>query len=430
MRDTAATGRMNLLRTSALNGIAVATRMVTALVLNKILAVYVGPAGYAVIGQFQNAMAIIITFASGALNTGVTKITAESFDDEARQRALWKTAGTITICVSVVLSLLIIIFRAYLANVFLADEALSDVFIWLAISLLFISVNALLLAILNGKKEVGRYVISNVTGSFFGLIVVGVLTWQLQLYGALIALSVYQAVVFFVTLHQCFQTGWFQIGCLFGRIDKDCAQALGKFAIMAVTTATVVPLSQVLVRTHLGENYGWSYAGYWDAIWRISSIYLTLVTTTLTLYWLPRVAEIRAWPELRSEIIHAYKIVVPLAATAAFIIYMMRDVAIVILFTPDFAPMRDLFAWQMAGDVLKIGSWILAFIMVGKGMTLEFVVTETAASALFWIFAVVLTSLFGFKGVAIAHFCTYLAYWIIVFGLTVSTKTRRLRLFR
>lgn len=404
--------------------------MATALVLNKILAVYVGPAGYAVIGQFQNAMAIIITFASGALNTGVTKITAENFDDEARQRALWGTAGTITVCVSALLSLVIIVFRAYLAKVFLADEALSEVFIWLAISLVFISVNALLLAILNGKKEVGRYVTSNIAGSFLGLIVVGVLTWRLQLYGALIALSVYQAVVFVVTLHQCFKTSWFRLGNLFGRIDINLAQALGKFAIMAVTTAIVVPLSQVLVRTHLGENYGWSYAGYWDAIWRISSIYLTLVTTTLTLYWLPRIAEIRAWPELRKEIIQAYKIVLPLAAISAFAIYVMRDIVIVILFTPDFAPMRELFAWQMAGDILKIGSWILAFIMVGKGMTLEFVVTETCAAALFWIFTVVFTGMFGFKGVAIAHFFTYLAYWIIVFGATVSTKGRRHSLFR
>lgn len=421
---------MDLLRTSALNGIAVATRMATALVLNKILAVYVGPAGYAVIGQFQNAMAIIITFASGALSTGVTKITAEHFDDEALQRALWQTAGTITFCMSAVLSLLIIVFRDYLANVFLADEALSDVFIWLAVSLVFIGINGLLLAVLTGKKEVGRYVVSNIAGSLLGLIVVGVLTWQHQLYGALIALSVYQAVVLVVTLHQCFKTRWFRIDNLFGRVNLKLARDLGKFAIMAITTATVVPLSQVLVRMHIGENYGWSYAGYWDAIWRISSIYLTLVTTTLTLYWLPRIAEIRAWSELRREIIQAYKIVVPLAALSAFAIYVMRDIIIVILFTPDFSPMRDLFAWQMAGDVLKIGSWILAFIMVGKGMTLEFVVTETSAAALFWVFTVVLTDIFGFKGVAIAHFCTYITYWIMAFGATISTNLRRERLFR
>jgi polysaccharide transporter, PST family len=421
---------MDLLRTSALNGIAVATRMATALALNKILAVYVGPAGYAVIGQFQNAMAIAITFASGALNNGVTKITAEYYDNEKRQRALWRTAGTLILCASVTSSLLILLFRHHLARFFLNDESLSGVFGWLAVSLVLISINALLLAILNGKKEVRRYVISNVAGSVLGVGVVGLLTWQYQLYGALVALSVYQAVVFFVTLQQCQRTEWFSVRNLVGKIDPGHVQALTKFAIMAATTAVVVPLSQVLVRTHIGEKFGWAYAGYWDAIWRISTIYLTLVTTTLTLYWLPRVAEIRKWPELLTEIFQAYRIVLPLSAAAAFAIFIMRDFVILILFTPDFVKMRELFAWQMAGDVLKIGSWILAFIMVGKGMTKEFVVTEAVTAMLFWVLTLLLTDMFGFKGVAMAHFCTYLIYWIMVYGVTVSTTARRQNLFR
>lgn len=421
---------MDLLRTSALNGIAVATRMATALVLNKILAVYVGPAGYAVIGQFQNAMAIIITFASGAINSGVTKITAENFDDEAQQHTLWRTAGTLTLCASAFISLLILFFRYDLSLFFLKDKAQTGVFVWLAISLIFISVNALLLAILNGKKEVMRYVISNIAGSLLGLGVVGLLTWRYQLYGTLVALSVYQAVVFFITLQQCSKTDWFSLKYLLGRVDASYTRALAKFAIMAATTAIVVPLSQVLVRTHLSQNFGWSYAGYWDAIWRISTIYLTLVTTTLTLYWLPRIAEIRAWPELLGEILQAYKIVLPVSAAAALAIFAMRDIVILMLFTPDFGPMRELFGWQMAGDVLKIGSWILAFIMVGKGMMKEYVLTEALAAALFWVLTVFLTNLFGFKGVAMAHFCTYLTYWLLVYWVTISTPARQQRLFR
>lgn len=84
---------MTLLKTSALNGIAVGVRMLTALGLNKVLAYSVGPSGYAVIGQFQNFVSMLTTFASGAINTGVTKYTAEYSDDEARQRMVWRTAG-------------------------------------------------------------------------------------------------------------------------------------------------------------------------------------------------------------------------------------------------------------------------------------------------------------------------------------------------
>ncbi|MEL6948786.1 MAG: DegT/DnrJ/EryC1/StrS family aminotransferase [Pseudomonadota bacterium] len=70
-------------------------KMLTLLGLNKILAIYVGPAGYAVLGQFQNAVQMITTLASGAINTGVTKYTAEYGEDAPRQHAVWRTAGTI-----------------------------------------------------------------------------------------------------------------------------------------------------------------------------------------------------------------------------------------------------------------------------------------------------------------------------------------------
>lgn len=68
---------MALIKTSLLNAIAVVIKMITMLGINKILAVYVGPAGYAALGQFQNAVQMIATFGSGAINTGVTKYTAE-----------------------------------------------------------------------------------------------------------------------------------------------------------------------------------------------------------------------------------------------------------------------------------------------------------------------------------------------------------------
>ncbi|WPN48573.1 hypothetical protein [Pseudomonas sp. P8_241] len=88
---------MTLIKTSLLNGIAVVVKMLTLLGINKILAIYVGPTGYAAIGQFQNAVQMITTFASGAVNTGVVKYTAEYADDESAQHKVWQTAGAIAL---------------------------------------------------------------------------------------------------------------------------------------------------------------------------------------------------------------------------------------------------------------------------------------------------------------------------------------------
>lgn len=106
---------MNLLKTSVLNGIAVLIKTVTMFVLNKILAVYVGPAGYAAIGQFQNFIQMVTTFAGTAINNGVVKYTAEYYEDESKQQAVWRTAGSIVLFFSLIFSLFILIFQKELS---------------------------------------------------------------------------------------------------------------------------------------------------------------------------------------------------------------------------------------------------------------------------------------------------------------------------
>lgn len=405
---------MTLIKTSLLNGIAVAIKMLTLLGLNKVLAVYVGPTGYAALGQFQNAVQMITTLASGAISTGVTKYTAEHGQDEASQHAVWRTAGTISLAGSVVMAIGLITFNMQLAGWFLKDESLGSVFTWFAATLVLFVFNTLLLAILNGKKEVQRYVTANIAGSLFALAVTSVLAIHLGLYGALVALAIYQSLTFFVTLAITYNAKWFKLSYLLGGIDKQSAKNLAKYSAMALTSAACVPLSHILIRNHLGESLSWEAAGYWEAMWRLSSAYLMLVTTTLSLYYLPRLSELKVPSEIRGEILQGYKIILPVAAVFGLSVYILRDLIINILFTSDFLEMRELFAWQMVGDTLKIGSWILAYLMLGKAMIRLFIVSEIVFAASFYGWTYLLTSFYGLQGAAIAHAVNYAVYWVIM----------------
>lgn len=83
---------MKLIKTSLLSGVASLIKIFTLLGINKVLAIYTGPSGYALVGQLQNAVQIFSTFASGAISTGVTKYTAEYGGASDRQEKLWRTA--------------------------------------------------------------------------------------------------------------------------------------------------------------------------------------------------------------------------------------------------------------------------------------------------------------------------------------------------
>src|SRR5690606_16258774 len=128
--------------------------------------------------------------------------------------------------------------------------------------------------------EIHRYVIANIAGSLFALLVTSFMAIKYGLYGALIALAIYQSLAFFVTLLLFRKISWFKLRYILGGIEKEAAKNLAKYTAMALTSATCIPISHILIRNHLGETLGWEAAGYWEAMWRLSAAYLMMITTT------------------------------------------------------------------------------------------------------------------------------------------------------
>jgi PST family polysaccharide transporter len=416
---------MSLVRTSLLNGIAVAAKLASALLLNKILAIYVGPAGYAIIGQFQNVLSIVVNLAGGVVATGVTKTTAQHFDDEGRQHAIWRTAIRLSLLASVFAGCALLFARHWLSDRLLHDAGMPDVFVWLAFALPAMTANNLLLAIVNGKKEVGVYIAANLIGSFVTIVVTGFLAFRFGLYGTLVALTINPAIVLLSTAAIVARRDWFKSKFLWGQISAPVLKELAGFGLMGLTSALAVPITFMLIRDQLSTQLGLAAAGYWQASWKISEIYLMMVTTTLSVYYLPRLAEIRSAVELKVEIIKVYRFVMPIVILGAVTIFLLRDMMVRILFTPDFLPMRDLFSWQLFGDVIKIGSWILAYIMLGRSLVKTFVVTEICFAVLFVLLSRLLVIHYGLIGVSMAYAANYLCYWLVMWRV-VKNEMRKM----
>ncbi len=404
---------MNLLKTSVLNGVAVLIKTATMFALNKVLAIYVGPAGYAAIGQFQNFIQMVTTFAGSAINTGVVKYTAEYHEDKDKQRAIWQTAGVLVTVCSLLLTVLIILFQKSLTIYLFQSAEYQSVLVWFAVFLFFFSFNALLLAILNGKEEIAKLVTGNIIGSLFSFIVTSFLAMKFGLKGTLIALSIYQSINLVVTMILCSRTDWFQFKSFFGKVDKKIAKQLSAFALMALVSVVFGNFAQIWLRKIIIAEFGISYAGYWDAMTKLSGGYLMLIGTILSVYYVPKLSQLHKYIEIRKEVYYGYKWILPLAATTCLTIFILKEWIVRLLFTDQFLPMLQLLSWQLLGDVIKIGSWIVSFMMLSKAMTKIFIFTEV-----FFALSIIPLTLFfiyfeGFKGVAIAFAVNCLLYWIV-----------------
>ena len=87
--------------------------------------------------------------------------------------------------------------------------------------------------------------------------------------------------------------------------------------------------------------------------------------------------------------------------------------------------MRDLFLWQLVGDILKIGSWILAYVMVGRAMVKTYLISEFLLWTTFILLARWGTDLIGVQGVTMAYALTYGLFWISMVFL-VKHEMRRM----
>jgi PST family polysaccharide transporter len=403
-----------LIKTSILSSIATVIRIISGFISVKVVSVYIGPSGLALVGQMQNFVDMVSNIASAGVNSGVVKYTAEYRDNEKIKQKIWSSAVKLSVILLLPVAISIIFFSEYLSLRLLNTYEYKSVFILFAITLFFFVMNGLLISILNGEGEIKKLTILNIASSLFGLLITLILVKKLNLYGALISSIVTQSIVFFITLMFVIRSKWFKFSMFLGKMDREYRNKLLKYSIMTIVSATIIPLSQIYLRNYIGANIGWDAAGYWQGITRISDTYLMLITTTLSIYYLPKLSSIQDKMELRKEIIYGYKIIMPVVIIMAAGIYFFRDFIIKLIFTSDFLPMRELFLYQLIGDVIKIASWLLGYIMVAKAMTKLFIISEVVFTFSFVGLGVLFIKIFGLVGISIAFMVNYILYMIFL----------------
>ena len=190
---------------------------------------------------------------------------------------------------------------------------------------------------------------------------------------------------------------------------------------MGVTSAIMVPLSLLLIRNFLIKEVSSEAAGYWEGVTRISSNYLMMITATLAIYYLPKLSETHNTKELRNEIWKGYKIIMPLVILGAVAVYIFRMFVIHLLFSHQFGPMEPLFLFQLVGDILKIASWLLAFLMLAKAMARMYIITEILFNLTYVLLTYFFVHFYGLIGVTYAYAANYLIYLLSCY-LLLRTK--------
>ena len=404
-----------LFKATSLNGISILLKICVGFITSKVIAVFVGPSGMALVGNLRNFLTTTEAFATLGFENGVVKYVAEHKNEKEKLQQTLSTIFISVMAVCGILSLILFLFSdSFNSSIFGNSYDYTFVFKILAFALPFYIGNVFLIAAINGFGNFKKVIYINSIGSILGLIISIFLIWKLKTEGALLSIIVTPALLFLVSftfinkeikLFKAVNSKYYNFKFL---------KNLSSYSLMALVSAVFGSIVILAIRKNIISTLGIEQAGFWEAMTRISSYYFLFISSIIGIYFLPKLSSAKDNSETKSLFWEYYKGILPLFILGMIVLYFLRDIVIHILFTKEFIPVAKLFFWQLLGDIFKAASIILGYQFYAKKLTKAFIVSEILSLFILYSSSIYFVSVYNIEGVVIAHAFTYGIYLLVL----------------
>jgi O-antigen/teichoic acid export membrane protein len=404
-----------LFRISSLNSVSVLLKIGVGLITSKVLAYFVGPSGMALVGNLRNFVSLFESISLMGFQNGIIRFVASHQEQKEELKSFFSTVFFTVFFLALLLSTILFFGTQYWTAQLFSPGSFYEVVIQVfAITLPWQTLSVVMISLLNGLGKYRKVIIIQIIGNLIGLLVAVVLITQLYTLGALLALIIAPALLFLVNgyfLHR--ELPWIYY-LSFKSFQPKWIKELSSFTLMALFTAIVSPLVYLFLRNHLIHLHGLHEAGEWEAMLRLSTYYMMLLSTLLTVYFLPKLSQSASERETGSIFLSFYKWVLPVFGIVLLVLLVLRDFVIRLVFNDDFIRMGDLFFWQLTGDFFKAASIILGYEFYAKKLVKSYILTEFISFASLGILGFYLAQTQGAVGMVEAYAYTYMIYFLVL----------------
>lgn len=408
------------LRSSSIIGGAQVVNIAVGFVKLKAVAVLLGPVGVGLAGLYVNLMQTAAAIAALGIGTvGTRQIAAAHAEGgevavgRTRRALFWGTMGLAFIGAG-----LFWLSSGWIARVVLADETLAADVAWLSLGVALTVAAGSQGALLTGLRRIGDLARINVGSAVAGA-ALGVLA--LWLWGA-------QGIVAMVLVAPlaAFLLGHLYVARLgppagpraplpaMAREWRSMVQLGAAFMISGLVTM----LGHLAARTLVQRELGPEALGHFQAAWTIGMTYLGFVLGAMSTDYYPRLtAAINDTEAARRLVNEQTEVALLLCAPVLLALLGFAPWVIRLLYSVEFGPAVEILRWQLLGDVLKVMSWPLGFILLAAGAGKTFVVTESLGMSVFVLGVFVGLPLIGVAATGVAFLALYVAYLPLVWWL-------------
>ena len=177
-------------------------------------------------------------------------------------------------------------------------------------------------------------------------------------------------------------------------------------------------LVQLWIRVSVSDQLGLDAVGYFQAAWAISMQYIGFVLGAMGADYYPRLTSIIKDKKAACQLVNEQTEIALLLSAPVFIAMIgLTPWAVHLLYSPDFIPTIEILRWQILGDILKVASWPLGFIIVSAGAGKTYFWAETSVILLMSGLIYLFINRLGLVITGIAFLVSYVYYLPLVYIL-------------
>jgi O-antigen/teichoic acid export membrane protein len=402
-----------IVKTGLIFGTSTFIKLLSGLIIAKLIVLSVGLSGFGVISQFQSLMNILMVFAGGGISNGVMKYVAEYRNTDLNElNLILKTSTFISILFGLLIGFILIIFSKDISIYLFQTSKYFNIIIILAFFQFFIGFNNFFQSIINGYREVKSFAVSSVLGSFVGLIFVYFLSTNRNISSLMIGQVLFGFFSGFFCFFFLINKGYFKTLTFQPLFYSNKSRLLFKYTLMLLVTISTLPFVQILIRNLIGTKFGWDSVGKWQGVMKISDAYLQFITIILANYFFPKLAELKSKVLIRNEVFKTLTFIVPITILISICIFIFKNNLILMLYSHSFLGIDDFFTFQLIGDVFKVAAYTIIFVAAAKGLTFVYILAEIFQSLCLLLFSYFFIDIYGPIGVTYSYALTYFVYLI------------------
>lgn len=397
------------------NGIVVIGRLLASFTVSKVSAIFLGPSGYALVGNLKNAFQGILGVTSTGFQSGVIKYVAENKSNKQVLKTVLSTVTFLAVILSLIVSVFLFLLSENLSVYLFKDKLFSHVFKWLAFLLPVISLNFLTVYIINGLERFKLYTIILTLANVVNALISFVLIYYYKLNGAFYASIFVPVFSFFGSLlFKDVRRIYYEAFNWKKHVSVLFIKSISAYLFMAIYSSALMSISYLLIRNNIIQVLNVFDAGLWEAMNKISMFYMVFFTSLFTLYLLPKLALNKTLRGYNKIMKTYFKYLIPFIITLFIILYAFREFVIEFILTDKFKTLKLFFSYQFVGDFIKVMAFSLAYQFHAKKMLIYYFVSDFILYTSYYLISVYLIPSYSLYGVFYAYVISVILYFLAV----------------